>query len=328
MPPRHYPPKDRPRVARGEPKKRSNWVDTRGPRRNISKGIRGVLRPAATKAWPPKAFKPGPRTHLIEIPGAQVLQSMVEKFRAKFDHFQYFGGGVMPPPDGPVEREIDGKIRKAWATHAGHYYFVRNEEPNKNSLILVGPGMEIKGNDVADEKVQVEISSMRMIYGFLFCCSDFNYDRMHASRSVLEFFGQFIDYRQRLWYRGDRPQVPQIDYKNLMTLGKEELYTHVIGTTGAFGGPIVPVAVQPLDSAHVAEDPPPEGQPVQDAAPDAATPNNDVEARVWNILDGSLESLASSPPPPLPTLGGAQDANPEQDMTEEEMDDFLASFFR
>ena len=103
--------------------------------------------------------------------------------------------------------------------------------------------------------------------------------------------------------------MPQIDYKNLMTLGKEELYTHVIGTTGAFGGPIVPVAVQPLDSAHVAEDPPPEGQPVQDAAPDAATPNNDVEARVRNIMEGALESLSTSP---LPTLGGAQNRNPEQ----------------
>lgn len=332
MPPRYYPPKDRPRVARGEPKKRSNWNDSRGTRRNISKGIRGVLLPARTKAWPPKAFNPAARTHLIEIPGAQVLQSMVEEFRAKFDHFQYFGGGVMPGPEGPVECELDGKIRKAWATHAGHYYFVRNEDQSKNSLTLVGPGMAVKGNMHAeDEKVQVKISSTRMIYGFLFCCSDFKYERMYATQSILDFFGQFIDYRQRLWYRGDRPQVPQIDYKNLMTLGKEALYTHVVGTTGAFGGPMVPVVGQPVDSAH---EEPPAGAPVQNAAPDAATPNNDVEERALNILDGSLESLASSPLPPLPTLGGAQDTNPEQylsnteqDMTEEEMDDFLASFF-
>ena len=310
MPPRYYPPKDRPRVPRGEPKRRSDWQDSRGPRRNISKGIRGVLLPARTKAWPSKAFDPPTRSRLIEIPGAQVLQSMVEEFRAKFDYFQYFGGGVMPGPEGPVECELDGKIRKAWATHAGHYYFVRNDGEDKNSLTLVGPGMAIMGQaHHEDEKVQVKILSMRKIYGFLFCCSDFKYERMYATQSVLDFFGQFIDYRQRLWYRGDRTQVPQIDYKNLMTLGKEALYTHVVGTTGAFGGPIVPVAVQPLDSAHVAEDPPAEAEPVQNAAPDAATQSDDA---VLQMLEGALESPSPSPLPLQPTLGGAQDTNPEQ----------------
>lgn len=317
MPPRYCPPKDRPRVPGGPPKKRSKWQDTRGPRRNISKGIRGVLLPARTKAWPPKAFNPAARTHLIEIPGAQVLQSMVEEFRAKFDHFQYFGGGVMPTPEGPVEYNLDGKIHKAWATHAGHYYFVRNEDQSKNSLTLVGPGMAVKGlTHHEDEKVQVKICSSRMIYGFLFCCSDFKYERMYATQSVLDFFGQFIDYRQRLWYRGDRPQVPQIDYKNLMTLGKEALYTQVVGTTGAFGGAMVPVVGQPVDSAHVAEDPPAEGESVENAASDAATPNDDVEERALNIMEGSLESLS-----PSPTPEGAQE------MTEDQMDDLLASFF-
>ena len=314
MPPRYTPPKDRPRVPRGQPKRRSNWQDSRGPRRNISKGIRGVLLPAHTKAWPSKAFKPPARTQLIEIPGAQVLQSMVEEFRAKFDHFQYFGGGVMPGPEGPVECELDGKIRKAWATDAGHYYFVRNEGEDKNSLTLVGPGEAVMGHaHQEDKKVQVKISSMRKIYGFLFCCSDFKYERTHATQSVLGFFGQFIDYRQRLWYHGDRTQVPQIDYKNLMTLGKEELYMHVVGTTGAFGGPMVPVAVQPLDSDHVAADLPAEGEPVQNAAPGAATQDDDaVSQMLQEALASPSESPSASPLPLQPTLGGAQDTNPDQ----------------